>query len=214
MTPRELFGLARLVFWDFDGVIKDSLLVKEAAFSALFEPYGSDLAARVRQHHRDNGGVSRFEKFPLYLSWAGQANTPEAISDLCARMENLVRDGVMAAAWVPGVQALLRNNPFDQSFVVVSATPLAELTDIIHRLGLDSCFRRIYGAPIRKADAIAEFMTASGIPTERCLMIGDARADFEAAEKNSIPFLLRRHDGNAEVFRHHAGPSVFDFNNL
>lgn len=214
MKPRELFGRARLVFWDFDGVIKDSLQVKEEAFSALFESFGADLATRVRQHHRNNGGVSRFEKFPLYLSWAGQQSTPEAISDLCTRMENLVREGVTASAWVPGAESLLLNNPHGQEFVVVSATPLAELTDIVERLSLGACFQRIYGAPTRKADAIAEFMKASGNPPETCLMIGDALADLEAAEKNGIPFLLRRHDGNADVFLRHSGPTVHDFNDL
>ena len=30
----------KLVFWDFDGVIKDSVTVKTDAFSKLFEKYG------------------------------------------------------------------------------------------------------------------------------------------------------------------------------
>jgi histidinol phosphatase-like enzyme len=42
-------------------------------------------------------------------------------------------------------------------------------------------------------------------------MIGDALADLEAAEANAVPFLLRRHATNAELFSSYVGPSVEDF---
>ena len=209
-----LFSRARLVFWDFDGVIKDSLLVKEEAFFTIFETYGSDLSSRVCKHHRGNGGVSRFDKFPLYLSWAGLPVTPQAISELSSRMESLVVDGVLTSDWVPGVKNLLHNNPYRQKFVVVSATPLVELTYIIARLGLASCFQSIYGSPTSKTDAIAGFMSAFGYPSQSCLMIGDSQADYDAAENNGISFLLRRHSWNSDVFQSYTGPSIFDFKDI
>jgi len=211
---RVLFRRARLVFWDFDGVIKDSLLVKEKAFSSIFETYGSDLVSRVRKHHRGNGGVSRLEKFPLYLSWAGLPVTPQAISELSSRMEGLVIDGVLTSDWVPGVKNLLQNNPYGQQFVVVSATPLFELIHIIARLGLASCFQSIYGAPISKTEAIARFMSTSRYPPHCCLMIGDSQADYDAAQNNGISFLLRRHSLNFDVFQNYTGPSIIDFKDI
>lgn len=42
-------------------------------------------------------------------------------------------------------------------------------------------------------------------------MIGDARTDLEAAKSNGVPFLLRRHETNADVFSDYTGPSVNDF---
>jgi histidinol phosphatase-like enzyme len=45
-------------------------------------------------------------------------------------------------------------------------------------------------------------------------MIGDARADLEAAEANQIQFMLRRHETNAKVFVGYTGPSVKEFNAL
>ena len=41
-------------------------------------------------------------------------------------------------------------------------------------------------------------------------MIGDARADMEAARANGVPFLLRRHGTNAAVFAHYDGPFIKD----
>ena len=40
-----------LVFWDFDGVIKESVSVKTDAFVDLFRPFGSDVCEQVRKHH-------------------------------------------------------------------------------------------------------------------------------------------------------------------
>ena len=39
---------ARLVFWDFDGVIKESVAVKTEAFVQLFSPFGAEVAAALR----------------------------------------------------------------------------------------------------------------------------------------------------------------------
>ncbi len=49
-----------VIFWDFDGVIKDSVGVKIKAFFQLFEPFGFVVAERVRQHHEANGSMSYF----------------------------------------------------------------------------------------------------------------------------------------------------------
>ena len=56
-----------LIFWDFDGVIKESVSVKTDAYVELFSLYGSDICKQVRKHHLANGGMSRYDKIPLYL---------------------------------------------------------------------------------------------------------------------------------------------------
>ena len=58
----DLLAAARIVFWDFDGVIKDSVAAKSDGFEKLFRPFGAEVARRVRQHHEAHGGVSRYEK--------------------------------------------------------------------------------------------------------------------------------------------------------
>ena len=60
-----------LIFLDFDGVIKESVEIKTRAFVELFMAYGQDVASKVKKHHMENGGMSRFDKMPIYLKWAG-----------------------------------------------------------------------------------------------------------------------------------------------
>ena len=59
----------QLIFWDFDGVIKDSVQVKISSFCKLFEHYGLEVVEKIRVHNERNGGMSRYMKFPIYLDW-------------------------------------------------------------------------------------------------------------------------------------------------
>ncbi len=204
----------RQIFWDFDGVIKDSVGVKTDAFVQLFLPYGAELAERVRVHHEANGGMSRFEKFPLYLEWAGESAAPEKVDAYCQRFSELVLQGVINAPWVPGVEAILRGNPHQQVFVLVTATPQGEIEEILAAINLRACFSGVFGAPVSKKEAIRTSLAARNLDASQCLMIGDAKADWDAALANNVDFLLRRHSSNRHVFENYTGDSVEDFLNL
>jgi phosphoglycolate phosphatase-like HAD superfamily hydrolase len=206
-----LLHKAKLIFWDFDGVIKDSVEVKTQAFVALFNPFGDAVAKRVRQHHETNGGMSRFDKMPLYLQWAGEEADQSQVDEYCDRFARLVFQGVVDAPWVPGVESYLRANPRQQSFALISATPQEELEKILNALNLATCFVGVFGAPTEKKCAIAEILAVCGLNPNDCIMVGDALADSEAARVNQVPFLLRRHETNSKVFASYTGPSVKDF---
>lgn len=207
----DLLARARLVFWDFDGVIKESFAVKTDAFARLFSPFGEVVVRRVCAHHRVNGGMSRFEKIPIYLEWAGQVATEENVADYCQRFSAAVMECVIAAPWVPGVEEILRANPYRQEFVLVTATPQGEIESILKALALRGCFSEVFGAPTKKGEAIRKIVFERRMQPVECLMVGDARADSNAANENGIPFMLRRHADNRDVFRDYGGESVEDF---
>lgn len=220
LTEGEEYGTllrvihVKLIFWDFDGVIKDSVAVKTKAFVQLFEPYGQEVAEKVRFHHEANGGMSRFDKLPLYLRWAGEEPSESRVNKFCDRFSQLALQGVIDSPWAPGAEEYLRNNPHHQAFVLVSATPQDELEQILLALDLVKCFTEVFGAPTSKKEAIRMTLDACGISPQDCLMIGDAQADLEAAQVNGVPFLLRRHETNSGVFVRYTGPSIKDFTEL
>jgi phosphoglycolate phosphatase-like HAD superfamily hydrolase len=205
---------ARVVFWDFDGVVKDSVDVKTRAYFQLFEPFGRKLAERVREHHEQNGGMSRYDKFPLYLQWCDVKPTQAKVNEYCERFSQEVLQGVISSPWVAGVESYLRSNPRQQTFFMVSATPQDELEFILRALNLYFCFVKVYGAPIRKQDAIHKILGERDLDAHDCLMIGDAKVDFDAAMVNQVPFLLRRHSSNTKAFADYRGAFVLDFTKL
>lgn len=199
----------RIVFWDFDGVIKDSVDVKTEAYTSLFLPYGDKVAARVRQHHEGNGGVSRFDKIPLYLLWAGESATPERIDEFCSRFSSLVLQEVIDSPWVPGVLEYLLLNSVRQYFVLVTATPQEEIQKILDSLNIADCFREVHGAPKQKTITMKEVLYRLKCLPANALMIGDAETDLKAAQANSVPFLLRRTPLNLSIQSTYTG-SMFD----
>ena len=208
----SLLDSAVLIFWDFDGVVKDSLDIKSIAFENLFMPYGTKIASRVKIHHENNGGISRFEKIPLYLKWAGQSTSPLQVKEFCDRFAKSVQQGVIDAPWVPGVREYLLGNFTGQYFVLVTATPQEEIEQILDKLEISHCFREVYGAPTNKAIAMAAVLDRQKCPPIRSLMIGDAETDRRAAQANSVPFLLRRTPLNLALQNSYVGPMFDDLN--
>jgi phosphoglycolate phosphatase-like HAD superfamily hydrolase len=198
---------AALVFWDFDGVIKDSVAVKSVGFEQLFAPYGPQIAARVRQHHEANGGVSRFDKIPIYLGWAGEPVTPARVAEFCDRFAALVLQAVVDSPWVPGVRQYLQAHHASQPFVLVTATPQAEMERILQELVIASCFRAVAGAPTPKATAVGGKLAQFACSPQRALLVGDSETDLRAAEANGVRFLLRRTALNRELQNRYAGPT-------
>ena len=181
-----------MIFWDFDGVIKDAVDIKTVAYEQLFLPYGNRIASRVRQHHQDNGGVSRFDKIPLYLEWVGRSASPEQVEEFCRQFSELVVQAVIESPWVPGVREYLLKHYIEQSFVLVTATPQNEIEQILISLKLSHCFREIFGAPIKKDKVIEAVLERLKYSPDEAFVIGDSESDLLAAQANAVPFLLRR----------------------
>jgi phosphoglycolate phosphatase-like HAD superfamily hydrolase len=202
-----------VIFWDFDGVIKESVAAKADAFERLFLPFGRELAARVRQHHECNGGLSRFEKIPLYLGWTGRRPSAHEVSRYCALFSTAVRQAVVESAWVPGAREYLEGNHACQRFVLVTATPQAEIVDILLALQVAHWFREVHGAPIAKSDAIASVLTRWDCRSADALVIGDSESDHAAAVAAGVDFLLRRTVFNQALQLGYSGPQCEDFVN-
>ena len=201
-----------MIFWDFDGVIKDSIEAKTDAFVELFKPYGETVCKKVYDHHVSNGGMSRYGKMPIYLKWANEEVTEIKVNKLCNEFGNIVKSKVVNSPWVPGVERYLRNNPYQQTFVLVSATPQKEMEEIMDEINLTNSFVSIFGYPISKKNAIQKTLINQSISKEKCLMIGDAKVDYDAATDTNISFLFRRHNLNKKIFVGYKKDLVHDFN--
>lgn len=197
----------QVIFWDFDGVIKDSVLVKLVGYEQLFMPYGRDVVDKVRQHHNAHGGVSRYEKIPLYLSWAGEPADKDLVQSFCDKFSDLVQQAVIDASWVPGVREYLQANHANQYFVLMTATPQKEIGQILHALDITHCFREVFGAPTDKANVVIEVLKHLFCPPGEALVVGDSETDLCAAEMNNVAFLLRRTPFNRDLQKRFQGAS-------
>ncbi|MCE9500594.1 MAG: HAD family hydrolase, partial [Leptospira sp.] len=98
------------VFWDFDGVIKESGDVKTNGYLELFREFGTDIQEKVRHHHLEHGGVSRFEKIPYYFrEYIGRNLNGDEIVSYCSRYSEIILQAVIDAPYVPGVLEYIDN---------------------------------------------------------------------------------------------------------
>lgn len=197
----NLHGLDAIIF-DFDGVLVESVDVKTRAFASLYAEHGARVVAQVEDYHRRNGGLSRFEKFRYYQTeiLGGPPLAESQVAQLAASFSTLVVDQVVAAPMTVGAQEFLDRCHGRLPLFVVSGTPTAELDEILRQRDLRRYFSAIWGSPRSKAENIAELLRDNELHAGRCLMLGDAIADYDGAAANCVNFLGRVAAGHSNPF--------------
>lgn len=189
-------------FFDFDGVLADSVEVKTKAFSKLFEKYGPDIQAKVVAHHRSHGGMTRSDKFCYYYKELLDKPLSESdLHDLCERFARLVVDDVVNSPEIPGATEFLKKNNSFTSCFVVSATPESEIREIVRRRGLNSYFIEVLGAPVTKSCHLKTLLRKYMLPPNKCLFFGDAKSDYCAAKACGVNFIGILPDQDAPLLK-------------
>lgn len=179
-----------VVIFDFDGVLVESVNVKTKAFAALYEEYGEDIVRRVVEHHREHGGVSRYEKFRHYHSeFLGIELSENEVEELAQRFSALAEERVIAAPYVDGALEVLEQYSSRVPLFVASGTPETELIRIVEKRGMKRFFQGVYGSPVRKADIIRRILDEHNFRAAASFMVGDAMTDYLAAKETNVPFV-------------------------
>jgi phosphoglycolate phosphatase-like HAD superfamily hydrolase len=179
------------VFFDFDGVILDSVDVKTRAFAAMFRAYGPKVEQAVVDYHLANGGVSRYDKFKYYYKYLLKKPISQDTLDALGRKFNqLAIDGVLSAPFNNGaLESLKQLKKKGIPAFVVSGTPDDEIRFIVKKRKLTSFFMEVHGSPRKKEEIILDIGTRYSRDLGKCLFIGDAMTDYFAARHCGTDFL-------------------------
>jgi len=190
------------VFFDFDGVIVDSVPVKTDAFARMFRGFGPEIEREVVTYHLAHGGVSRFAKFRYYYEeLLHQPISDDELARLGRDFSRLVRQGVLEAPLIPGaLESLAMLHRMRIPAFVVSGTPEDEVRHIVDTRGLGRWFTEVHGSPRLKHDIILRILSGRHLAPSACLMIGDALTDYHAATATGTCFLGIVPDGQASPF--------------
>ncbi|WP_445665611.1 HAD family hydrolase [Fodinibius sp. AD559] len=203
------------IFFDFDGVLAESVHVKTEAFYQLYLPYGEEIAEKVVVHHRANGGVSRFEKFRIYHSrFLDEEIDEEEVQELAEQFSNLVVDGVVEAPEVPGVGKFLEKYHKTMDFWVITGTPTEEIKQIVSRRELDKYFIELCGSPTKKPEWTNYLLEKYELDPDETLFLGDSMSDYKGAKAGGTHFALRSYEENKELFGDYTGLRFYDFKEL
>ena len=195
----KLISSSKAVFFDFDGVIKDSIEIKSKAFGELFQEFGPDFVQKVKIHNEENCGVSRFEKIPAYMKWAGIVPDNENLKQYLEEFSSITIQKVINSKWIPGVFSYLKQNNNKQLFFMLTSTTQEDIEIIVSELEIQDFFVSIIGSPINKTDALRQLLDENSIRAIDAVMIGDSYEDYEAAKLNLVPFILKKNIQNKDL---------------
>ena len=189
------------IFFDFDGVIAESVNVKTDAFRKLYLSFSEDIANKVVEHHRANGGMSRFEKFKLYhKKYLNIDLDIKGVDEMSSRFSALVKQGVIDSPEIEGSHDFLHEFKDSYNMFVITGTPTEESKDICIARGIYNCFRGIFGSPKKKDYWSNYILKTYNLKPGETIFVGDATADYNAAIETNIKFFLREYEENVELF--------------
>jgi HAD superfamily hydrolase (TIGR01549 family) len=179
-----------ILFFDFDGVILDSLPVREHGFREIFSAFTDQEIEALLTFHRKNGGWSRYVKIRHFFETIREEPVTEdqileyaedysvimrkALTD----KKNLIQDAVQYLALQKG----------SQCFFVVSGSDQEELRYLCKELGIKHYFEEITGSPTPKIENVEMLIRNHQLDITDVALIGDSYNDYEAAHENNIAF--------------------------
>ena len=133
------------------------------------------LSENVKEHHRCNGGMSRFEKFFHYhKTFLGEELNQNQLDNLSKKFSKIVVQRVIDANEIPGALDFLKKCKLNKKICVInSATPLKEIKFIIKKKKLDKFFSAIYGSPNNKIANLKEAFLKFGFSSRHTIFFGN-----------------------------------------
>ncbi len=192
------------IFLDFDGVILESLELKNEAMGRLFADRPEHLDAIVR-YHLSNAGMSRYEKFRYYYrELFREPLSEERVAELDRGFNAIIWERLQKVPLVAGAREFLENWHGRIPLFVLSAAPEREILQIVGDRGIAQYFVEIHGSPTPKKEHLGRLLRERRLEPSRCLFVGDGSNDYEAARLHGVPFVQRLTPGSPEPF----GPDV------
>ena len=178
-------------FFDFDGVIADSMDIKTKAFAELYEPYGWEVMDKVTRHHLAHGGMSRYMKIRHYHNeFLGKEISENEVNVLAGRFAELVREKVGKAPLINGVLVFLQMlRDRDKGLFVVSGTPEQEIQKVIEDKQLKKFFIEVKGSPALKAENLEYLLSKYTLDVNETMFFGDSPEDMKAAVSLGMKFI-------------------------
>mgnify|MGYP001583197062 CR=1 FL=1 len=207
-----MFKNIKHIFFDFDGVILDSVDCKTQAFVSMYSKYGEEVSEKVRKYHLLNGGISRFDKFRYWHKNFLNITLHESeVQEMANEFSKLVLNNVIKSNEIPGAFKFIKKNYKNYNFWIITGTPTDEILVILRELNLCKYFKNAYGSPNKKTYWTEHIIKSNKLIRDEVLFIGDAMTDYDASVYSKVNFTLRSASYNEKMFHH---INVFKFRNF
>jgi len=182
----------KVVILDFDGVVVESVGIKDDAFAELFKDFPAYLPV-IMQYHRANNATIRYEKFRyIYEEILGEPYNAEVSTRLGGQFSKMIFDKIVNCSFVAGAPEFLQEYHAKALLYLVSINPVQELKSILAQRKIHQFFSEVYAHPWGKADAIRDILRRNAYLAQDAIFIGDSPEDFDAAQMAGVDFVGRQ----------------------
>lgn len=195
-------------FWDFDGVILDSMPIRDYGFAKIFEEFDKELVVKLLEYHGLNGGLSRYVKIRYFYNILLKEDvSDEKVQELADKFSIIMKAELVNKKYlIKETVEFIKENYKKYNFHIVSGSDEKELNYLCKELDLTQYFKTIEGSPTPKNDLVKKILEKYKYDPKECILIGDSINDYEAANVNGIKFYgynnekLKKLDGYIKNF--------------
>ena len=181
--------MTTVILLDFDGVILDSVPIKDQAFLELFSGYGGEVQAKARRFWAATRGMDRSERIQQGFSECTNIKpTGPKLASLIAQYKTDIERSMISAPWINGAFEFLSTRQKNPIFIV-SAAPQIEVQNIVINRGIDQYIDSIFGGPESKINNIKTIFSTLKQDPVRSIFAGATLRDLSVANTLLIPFL-------------------------
>ena len=183
--------MVKTILWDFDGVILDSMKVRDWGFEEIFKDYDQELINQLIVFHNENGGLSRYVKIRYFFEEILRKSIKnEEVLDYAKKFSILMRKELINPNnLILDSVKFIKNNYQNYNFDIVSGSDQEELRFLCNQLKINKYFNSINGSPTPKNILVKNVINSNDYLLSETCLIGDSINDYEAAKENGILFL-------------------------
>jgi len=187
----------KIIIFDFDGVLADTIKIKGDVFFEIFHEYGRKVQIYARNYHFSNIGLSREYKFIEILNYSKSKISKKILKEKNLEFISIYNRFKKKIKINKILSKFIINNQNRYIYYIASAAPKKEIIDILKYNKLEKIFSGIYGSPIKKEDSIKKILIDNNfIKRKNLIFIGDSIYDHLVAKKLNINFIAYKLEVN------------------
>lgn len=182
----------KAILLDFDGVIVESVGIKDQAFEELYQVYPQYLP-QIMEYHLSHNATIRFTKFRYIAeNILKEPYDEQRKKEVSLKFSELVFEKIVHCPLVKGAKEFLEYFSAKVPLYLVSISPEDELSRVLDVRGLKKYFKQVYANPPKKSEVFKNILTCEQLDASEVVYIGDVPEDYQAAVEVGIPFIGRK----------------------
>jgi len=178
------------ILFDFDGVILDSMPIREFGFSKIFEKYEKQDVEELLVFHNKNGGWSRFLKIRHFYENILQKEISESeVQNYAEKFSKIMKSELVNKKYlISETVQFLEWAESRYNLHIVSGSEHKELNYLCEKLDVKRFFKTINGSPTKKGVLVKQVLEEFKYLKAETILIGDSINDYQASQENQIKF--------------------------